>query len=200
MAGSPNKRARREAAGSEAKVQLPAVIPPPPEPRDRFGRRSGKYKPEFVEMARVLCEAGATNAELAAEFGVALSNFHLWRLVHPDFGEVIKSGKRKADERVERSLYEIANGFTVETQEPVKLREADGSERIEYVTKTISVLPDQAAIRYWLNNRDRENWRERSEKHVTGTIEHEHLTLEQTQERVRARLAEIKLRQIGNGQ
>lgn len=198
MAGSPKKRARRQQA-EEHRIQLPAVIPPPPEPeppKDRFGRPT-KFRPEYVEEARILCEEGATNPELAEHFGVSVSTIHLWRHAHPEFAAVILSGKRAADDRVERTLYELATGFTMTVTEHIKVRQPDGSEVIAERSKDVIVPPNPDAVKFWLKNRRPDDWKDKTEQHRTGTVDVVHITVEQRRERVKGLLQSFKQKELG---
>lgn len=183
-----------EAAGEippeEIRANVPALIPPPPEPRNRFGRPT-KFRQAYIEEARILCEEGATNAELAAHFKVDESTFHYWRHTHPEFNRVIVAGRGPADDRMERSLYEVGTGFSYTVEEPMRLKNADGSERVEMVTKTVVVPPNPQAAARWLSSRRPDQWRERTEKHVTGHVEHIELTADQARARLKARVEQL---------
>lgn len=95
------------------------------------------FKPEYVEVARRLCEKGATDSEIAAFFGVTVKTYYGWRHRHPGFLEAIKAGKDYADERVERRLYEKA------------------------------LEGDNTAMIFWLKNRRPEQWRDRVDHTIT---------------------------------
>jgi hypothetical protein len=96
------------------------------------------YKPEFAQDAKDLCEAGATDIDLAEHWGVTKKTIRAWRLKHPEFREACRLGKDAADEEVVSSLYERAVGG------------------------------DVTACIYWLNNRRSKEWRNRSQHEVTG--------------------------------
>jgi transposase-like protein len=49
-----------------------------------------RYRPEYWERARKLCEGGATNADLAKEFGVARRTIVNWMAEHREFREAIE--------------------------------------------------------------------------------------------------------------
>ena len=97
-----------------------------------MGRRS-EYRPEYAETARLACKYGATDEEIASELGVSEMTINNWKLRHDDFAQALSVGKEHADKRVERSLYNKANGFYVTEEQAVKLKDSDGTERIEVV-------------------------------------------------------------------
>lgn len=196
MPGSPNKRRRNDKRfrAEERIANLPAVIPPPPEPKDRWGRPT-KFKPEYVEQVRILCEEGFIDPEIGEFFGVSRQTLHEWKRGHPDFGEAMKLGKHLADERVKRSLYERAIGYTVTVTKHIRLKNPDGSERVEKVEEEIFIPPDTHAQKFFLINRRGDEWSDKSEKHITGGAEFIHLTTEQAKERLAAKLLELRNRQ-----
>jgi hypothetical protein len=51
---------------------------------------------------------------LAELFDVSLSAIQKWKRQREDFRNALKVGKAEADNRVERSLYERANGYNYE--------------------------------------------------------------------------------------
>jgi hypothetical protein len=104
--------------------------------------RPSSYKPEYPEQATQLCRLGATDAELAKFFDVALSTFHKWKLDHPEFSDALKEGKELSDARVAHALYTRATGY-----------EKDGKH----------IPPDTTACIFWLKNRRKDKWRDKNE-------------------------------------
>ena len=74
--------------------------------------RPSSFRPEFVEQARKLCELGATDLELADFFEVDVRTIYRWQAQEDAFCHALKAGKVAADERVTRSLYHRACGYT----------------------------------------------------------------------------------------
>ena len=120
------------------------------------GGRPTKYKDEYAEQAGKLCQYGATDIEIADFFGVALSTFYLWSSKHAQFSEAIKVGKASADERVERSLFQKAVGYTFES-EKIFTYEGDPIR----VPCREHVPPSDTACIFWLKNRRPDLWRDR---------------------------------------
>lgn len=126
-----------------------------------------KFKPEFVEQARKLAEMGHTDAEIADFFGIALRNFHRWKAMHPELAQSLKLGKHEADERVTRSLFQRAVGYTApETVVQWEKRKYKNG-RTKTVPHQVEVLkhfpPDATSCIFWLKNRRPEEWREKFE-------------------------------------
>jgi transposase-like protein len=112
-----------------------APVPVPKAKRTR-GRPS-EFEPEYVAEAAELARSGATDKEIAAELGVAMSTLSRWFLAYPQLREAVKAAKEQIDQRVVRSLYKRA----VE----------DG---------------DTTAHIFWLKNRQPELWRDRKETEI----------------------------------
>jgi len=112
-----------------------------------------KWDPKYVRMARLFCERGATNVELADLFGVRVNTIGLWRVEHPDFAEALKAGKDYADDEVERALFSKARGYTYDT---VKVFNNNGEAMV--VPMREHVPPDTVACIFWLKNRRRMKW------------------------------------------
>lgn len=120
--------------------------------------RPSKYKPEFCETARKLCGRGATDIELADAFDVSLATIYRWRNSEAEFCEAVKVGKDAADDRVERSLYQRAVGYTFESE---KVFQFQG--QIVRTDVREHVPPEPGAAFNWLKNRRGEQWRDKRE-------------------------------------
>ena len=120
--------------------------------------RPTDFKPEFAKQAVRLCALGATDIEIADFFEINIATLYRWKSKYPKFCEALKSGKNESDERVERSLYNRAVGYTFESE---KVFCANGE--VTRVAIREHVPPDTAAAFIWLKNRRRAEWRDRHE-------------------------------------
>lgn len=127
------------------------------------GGRPSKYTEAFAVQAAKLCELGATDKDLADFFGVTVRTIPRWAAEHVEFCQALKVGKASADDRVERSLYHRANGYT---HEAVKIFMPAGAAAPVYAKFQEHVPPDTTACIFWLKNRRPELWREKSETHT----------------------------------
>jgi hypothetical protein len=129
------------------------------------GGRPSKYKEEYAQQAAKLCALGATDAQIADFFEVAISTVSLWKVQYPEFSEAIKVPKAEADERVEQSLYRRAMGYE---HDEVDIRVVGG----ELVQTPIRKYypPDTAAAIFWLKNRKKEEWRDKHDHEHSGAI------------------------------
>ena len=123
--------------------------------------RPPSYKPEYAEQAAQLCRLGATDAELATFFKVSTRTIYRWQAQYPEFCQALKAGKETADDRVERSLFHKAVGYTFESEKLFQ----NGGKVIR--AKTVEhVPPDTTAAIFWLKNRRPEEWRDRRDLNV----------------------------------
>lgn len=124
--------------------------------------RPSKYKNEFAEQARKLTEHGFTDEEMADFFGIGTSTLYRWKAEHIDFRDAIKIGGSPCDDRVERSLYQRATGYVIKSEKVFnangKVLRADTYEHIP---------PDTGAAIFWLKNRRKEQWRDKTETGFT---------------------------------
>lgn len=153
----PAKKAAKTASRAASKSQT----------KQRTGRPTA-YKPEFVAQAAKLCVLAATDLDIADFFGITARTLYRWKLDHPEFCQALKAGKEAADDRVERSLYHRATGYT---HDAVKILQHNGKPVI--VEYREHVPPDTTAAIFWLKNRQPDKWREKKEVEHTG-----HLTVQ----------------------
>lgn len=119
--------------------------------------RPTKYKPEFAEQAKHLCQLGATDRDVAEFLGVAEYTVRRWSARYPEFCAALKVGKAEADARVEQSLYRRATGYTHEEEKV--FCNADG--KVTRVKTLKHYPPDTTACIFWLKNRNPAEWRDR---------------------------------------
>lgn len=125
----------------------------------RTGRPS-KYKPEMIEQAQKLCALGATDKDVADFFGVTDRTLYRWQLEYPEFCKALKLGKEAPDDRVERSLFHRATGYT---HKAVKIF-ADPKTGAQHIVEYDEHYPpDTTAMIFWLKNRRPDLWRDRVE-------------------------------------
>lgn len=117
-----------------------------------------KFRQKFVDQARVLTQLGATDNELAEFFKTTQRTINRWKTEHADFGNALRVGKHEADERVTRSLFQRAVGYSLpETHVSVHQGKVLKTELMKHFP------PDTTACIFWLKNRRPEEWREKFE-------------------------------------
>lgn len=132
--------------------------------------RPTDYKHEYNEQARKLCLLGAVDRELADFFDVEESTINNWKLKHPEFLESIKAGKELADSNVVDRLYQRAMGFEHDSEEIKVVSDGAGNgSSIERVPIRKIYPPDTVAAIFWLKNRQKDKWRDKTETGFTDS-------------------------------
>jgi transposase len=129
--------------------------------------RPTAYKQAFAAQAAKLCELGATDDELADFFEVHRATIYRWKHEHDEFCDAVKTGKDVADERVERSLYQKATGYNVTEEQAVKIKVEQHKEEVEVIQVEKHVPADTTAAIFWLKNRRKDDWRDKTETAVS---------------------------------
>ena len=137
----------------------------PPDQLLKEGRKS-TYRKENVRLAQKLAHLGATDRDLADAFGVSIRTISIWQAKHPEFMQALRLGKKEADNRVTRSLFQKANGYSYDA---VKIFMPAGAKKPIYALYVEHVPPSDVAAIFWLKNRDPANWRDAWQiENVTG--------------------------------
>ncbi len=128
--------------------------------------RPTDYRPEYAKQALYLCKLGATDAEMAEFFGCSVPTLYRWQVENQEFHKSIKLGKKEPDDRVERSLYQRAVGYS---HPDVHISNYQGQVTITPIVKHYP--PDVAAAFIWLKNRRPEFWRDKHEIEHSGSVD-----------------------------
>ncbi|MBR1248878.1 hypothetical protein JQ609_18325 [Bradyrhizobium sp. AUGA SZCCT0169] len=120
--------------------------------------RPSSYREEYAEQARKLCQLGATDRDLADFFEVTVVTIWSWQSRHPEFCASLNRGKEAADDRVERSLYSRATGYTYESEKIIVVDK--NVQRLDIIEH---VPPDVTACIFWLKNRRPAEWRDKTD-------------------------------------
>ena len=143
-----------------------------------------------LEKTDELVSKGMNNTELAKILGVSTTTIKNWRSNSEEFLATYQLAKLKAKEAVEGALFNRAVGYTYE-KETITI-DSKGEQRT--VIDTVVVVPDVTAQQFFLKNKDPENFKDKSEQHITGQLDHKNTTEtpEQQLERVKAMLKDEK--------
>jgi hypothetical protein len=97
----------------------------------------------------------APDLELADFFDVTPQTILAWKASHKEFSEAIRLGQEVVDQRVERSLYQQACGYSRDAIRIIKT--ANGRIEVHYREY---VPGDVRAQIKWLTNRQPDRWSE----------------------------------------
>lgn len=152
--------------------------------KKKIGRPTD-YRPEYGKIVEnALIQRDMTMEQIAKLFGVTKDTLYKWMKRHPEFADSIKSARDNAHAmQVERSLVEMCTGFEyeeVKTEEvEVKMGRGRSVDAVQVpgikTSRTLKrQLPNVSAIKYFLNNRCPERWKEpKAIEYVGATPEEE---------------------------
>ena len=123
--------------------------------------RPSKYKPEMCEIVIQCGRDGMGKAEMAAELGIAYSNFDRWQHEHPEFQDAVKEAVRQSQAWWEKMgristfggtdgfnatsyIFQMKNRFRAEWNDTIKsdLTSSDGSMTPQVVERIIVQAKD----------------------------------------------------------
>ena len=137
-------------------------------PKKKMGAPSKKDSIPEHQLA-VLYRFGATDKQVAEFFGVDESTINNWKLKFPDFFQSLNDWKSQPDEKVERSLYERACGYSHPESKAQWVTDQDGG-RWEYAEMVRHYPPDPTSMIFWLKNRQPTKWRDKTDVEHMGNI------------------------------
>lgn len=125
-----------------------------------------KYTEWLTEEGLIQIEGwardGLIDEQIAQNMGISYSTFKDWKKKFSDFSAVLKRGKEVVDRQVENALLKTAIGYVYE--EEIVTNAGD-----VVVVKKYS-KPNTTAQIFWLKNRKRGQWTDKSEVEVTGAV------------------------------
>lgn len=117
--------------------------------------RPSKLTDAITEQVAKIAKLGATEREIAEIIGVDAATIWRWKEASEPFRNALKLGKSEPDDRVERSLFWRAVGYS---HDDVDIRVVNGEVVITPIVKHYP--PDTVACIFWLKNRRKEEWRQ----------------------------------------
>ncbi len=129
------------------------------------GKSTGRipeYDPNFhPNEVYELCLLGSTDKEISEDFGISKSTLNRWKKEHEEFWDSLTRGKRRADAKVARGMFERATGYEHPETKFFVVKDGKDSEKVVKEETIARYPPDTKAAAIWLSNRTR-NWRERA--------------------------------------
>lgn len=125
----------------------------------------GKYAEWLTPDGLLLLEGwardGLTDEQIARNIGIKRPTLYDWCNKYSDIYDALKRGKAPVDFQVENALLKSAIGFSVTLKKPVKVRDSNGAEHIEYADEEVFIQPNTAAQIFWLKNRKKDRWKDK---------------------------------------
>ena len=125
----------------------------------RRGPRPEAWRtPEGLAKLAGWSRQGLSAEQIAANAGVSRSTLYGWMKRFPEIGAAMRQERETVDFQVESALLRRALGFTY-TETRTETSDKGGEKTV--VTEKYA-LPDISALKFWLQNRRPDLWRERS--------------------------------------
>ena len=105
---------------------------------------------------------GLIDEQIATNIGVSYSTFRDWKKKFPALSAALKESKEVVDRQVENALFKSAIGFIYEEE---TVTNAGDVVLVKKYSK-----PNTTAQIFWLKNRKRNQWTDKSEVDVSGTV------------------------------
>lgn len=151
----------------------------------------GKYQ-EWLEPEGLLkiegwARDGLTEEQIAHNMGISYSTLKNWKDKHMAILAALKRGKEVIDRQVENALLQRALGYEYTETTLEYVPELDEMRVTKKVTK--QVAPDTTAQIFWLKNRKPQEWRDKRDVDLSGSIStnnpFEELTTEELKKLIR---------------
>jgi hypothetical protein len=108
------------------------------------------FLPDKEHLVRMIAMKGATDDEIADQFGVSREVFQNWRKAYPSFDKALDQGRLSVDGDITYALYKNAVGYHYEEDQSTP---KGGVVRVERFARG-----ETDAQKYWLQNRRPDLW------------------------------------------
>lgn len=125
------------------------------------------YKPEYAQQVYELALLGLTDVEMARVFNVDERTLNNWKQNHPEFFQSMLDGKDSADAKVAAKLFQRAIGYEHRAVKIVADAKTGADHQVQYTER---YPPDTTAAIFWLKNRQKAKWRDKTEQEVQQNV------------------------------
>ena len=136
-------------AKPKAKVK-PKQAKQTPKPAPKVMGRPIKTKNIDMDELKILILKGFTDGEISIFYKIHRRTYYRWLADHPDFCHTIKAWETEASQRVKRSLYESACGWSHE-EEIIHYDSVKG--KFMRTTTVKQYAPNATSLAIWLTNK-----------------------------------------------
>lgn len=118
------------------------------------------YLPTALDSVRMIAKRGLTDSEICQYFGIPERLFAKWVKAYPSFRTALEEGRTEADVKVVEALHKSAVGYKIKTKHTNTTVRNGRKIKKERVIENV-VAPSVDAQKFWLTNRNREQWKNR---------------------------------------
>jgi len=115
-----------------------------------------KY-PEYVKSRfdeiEIWLKKGLSEKQIYTNLSVGKTAWERYKKVHEELRDLLKSGRITQVQEVENALYKNATGFYYYVDDMMKVKDKDGSEKVQVVRLQKFKPPETGAIAFFLKNK-----------------------------------------------
>ncbi len=132
--------------------------------------------PERINAIKGWAMSGLTKEQIASNIGISTKTLYEWIKKYSNICEALKKSREVADYQTVNSLFQNANGFEYFEEVAIKIKETGfddngrkwEKEKVEKVKVKKVKLPETMAQMYWLNNKLKNDWKQRQEVDINN--------------------------------
>lgn len=132
--------------------------------------RKGKYEEWLTDEGLLKIQGwardGLNNEQIAHNMGINVCTLYDWQIKYAKLSEALKKGKEVVDREVENAMIKSALGYYYDEEVFVELSNGKTEKR----TIKKYAQPNATAQFFWLKNRKPQDWRDKREVEVSGSL------------------------------
>ena len=145
-------------------------------------KKMARYSKQIVQDICSLIEKDSyTNAEICKMVNIAESTFYDWKAKKPEFSESIKKAEEVFNgvivSEAKKSLVKLIRGYSAQDKKTVTAdtgkKDEDGKPIVKVKEHSVTekhYQPNTAAVIFALTNRDPENWKNKYNNEMSGSV------------------------------
>lgn len=145
-------------------------------------KKMARYSKQIVQDICSFIEKDSyTNAEICKMVNIAESTFYDWKAKKPEFSESIKKAEEVFNgvivSEAKKSLVKLIRGYSAQDKKTVTAdtgkKDEDGKPIVKVKEHSVTekhYQPNTAAVIFALTNRDPENWKNKYNNEMSGSV------------------------------
>ena len=114
-------------------------------------------KARFHDIEQWL-KQGLAEYQVFKNLGVGKTSWESYKKKYPELVDLLKKGREIQISEVENALFKNATGYYYYVDEAIKVKDADGGERVEKVRLQKFKPPETGAQAFFLKNKSKREW------------------------------------------